>query len=198
MVVQAIKYKMQISLAIDKTYDNYDFSEIRCVEKPFSIILDSYMEGYGKMFSLALKYYQSYPIKNYLDQSTYEDIYRLQMKILNDYFGIDFITEEVGDSVIVDWIKNKVEDNCVPLIFGNLKELYYSKYYKKENWGHVFWLQDISIKISYISFLGSFNSYCCCETCFPGSGCSINKNVFLMLKKSQSSKIPNEIFLSDM
>ena len=33
------------------------------------------------------------------------------------------------------------------------------------------------------------------EMCFLGSGCSIKKNVFLMLKKSQSSKIPNLSFI---
>lgn len=49
---------MQISLAIDKTYDNYDFSEIRCIEKSFAIILDSYTVGYGKLFYLALKYFK--------------------------------------------------------------------------------------------------------------------------------------------
>lgn len=33
------------------------------------------------------------------------------------------------------------------------------------------------------------------EMCFLGSGCSIKKNDFLMLKKSQSSKIPNLSFI---
>lgn len=150
---------MQISLAIDKTYDNYDFSEIRCIEKPFAIILDSYMVGYGNLFYLALKFSQSYLIKKYNAQSTFEDIYKLQIKILKDFFCLDFNLENVEEKEIIDWTKTKIGQNCIPLIFGNLRELYYSKYYQKEDWGHVFLITGYDEKRELLNIYDSSQKY---------------------------------------
>ncbi len=54
---------------------------------------------------------------------------------------------------------------------------------------------QIKVFVLYEGLTIFITSYCCCEMCFPGSGCSIKKNVFRMLKKSKSSKIPNLSFI---
>lgn len=130
---------MKVSLKMKIPNDDYEFSEIRCLEKPFAIMLNSFKEGYGKLFYFVLKFLQCYRIKEYDKvQSDFSNTFRLQQVVLHDFFNIDLYFDSVKNEDINQWIEHKIDNNDVPFIFGNLRYLFYSKYYKKADWGHLF------------------------------------------------------------
>lgn len=81
------------------------------------------------------------------------------MKILKDFFNLDFNLENVEEKEIIDWTKTKKEQDCISLIFGNLRELYYSKYYQKDDWGHVFLITGYDEKRDLLNIFDSSQKY---------------------------------------
>lgn len=126
--------------------DNYEIDEIDCFEKPFGIVLDGMKKGYSNLFYMFLKMVQAYNIKEYLPiapKSTIETEMFIKHNVLQKEFNITIHRVECDDTDRFHSLMEEIlEGPNVILIPGSLKELYYSKYYKRRNWPHLFLIKS--------------------------------------------------------
>lgn len=126
--------------------DEYEIDEIDCFEKPFGIVLQGMKAGYSNIFYMFLKMVQAYNINEYLpigSKSTIETEMYTKHKILQDNFNIIIHKTTCDDpDKFHDLMENLLAGPNVILIPGSLKELYYSKYYKRRNWPHLFLIKS--------------------------------------------------------
>lgn len=129
-----------VNIRIKANEDKYQIDEIDCFEKPIGIVLESLGEGYSNLFYMCLKLTQAYNINKYYPnqiKSTIESEMDLKKRLLKNEFNIGIYSDICNDN-LHDSIESKINDNSVILIPASLMELYYSKYYKKRNWPHLF------------------------------------------------------------
>lgn len=129
---------MIVSLKVEENKDDYGYEKITCMEKPIGIILDACEQGYSSLFYMIIKYLQAYYINGYdYDHYDQKNSEKLITQVLIDFFELDIKYENIDPNQIINWTEDHINKNhivCVPL---NLKYLFYSKYYKQIDWGHV-------------------------------------------------------------
>lgn len=123
---------------IKEIKDDYLIQNVNCLEKPIGIVLNGYNSQYRFLFLMFLKMIESYNIRYYYDNDV------LQMHsmnrarcVLKREFSINLYCEGKFYD-LHKFIEKNIDNNNPVLLVGNLKELYYSQYYKKENWIHSF------------------------------------------------------------
>ncbi|NFA43462.1 hypothetical protein EXM65_12970 [Clostridium botulinum] len=115
-----------------------NIDSVNCLEISIAYCLNKIGIDYKQYFILYLKCLQSYKIKKYsgLNVKYPVEIHYFLKDILKK-LNVEIIqNKNLCNSSI--FIKNSINDNDFVFISGNLKELYYSKYYKKEDSRHVF------------------------------------------------------------
>ena len=138
---------MKISRNLVELNDNYDFSEVYCMEKPFGIFMEGFGEGISNAFYMVLKFFQAYQVDGYeYNQINFESMYQVQKDILREFFNTEVVREQINGEEIVSWIEDKIREDCAPFVFVNLKEVFYSKYYKRYDWGHVLLIYGFNSK----------------------------------------------------
>lgn len=121
--------------SLNPNKDNYKLDEVNCFEKSIGIILDSYNDKFSSLFYMLLKLCQSYNMTNFLDDSSKFELSTF-LNIVNKFFNIH--CEEVTPVNFNNFIEENLTNKNRVLVPGNLKELYYSNYYKVTNWPHLF------------------------------------------------------------
>lgn len=128
-------------MKIKANTDNYQISEVGCFEKPIGMVMDIFGEGYSNLFYMILKLYISYNVKNFYSKRKVDDhtLYYMNLRdiILKEKFNI-ILHRHNCTSDLHKFIEEKINKDNAVLIPGNLYELYYSKYYKKRDWPHLF------------------------------------------------------------
>lgn len=112
------------SLAVREIPYDYEYDEVTCYEHPMMAVMEYYEQGAGRYYALLSKYYGTYYSGNVRKQV---------MNELEDILGF-----EVQEPVRLNY-KNirKSIDEGIPVIVGvNLKEIFYSRYYMKNDWVH--------------------------------------------------------------
>lgn len=129
---------MNVTIKLEGNKDSYGFEKITCMEKPIGITLDGFLNGYSNLFYMILKYIQAYYVENY-DFEVYDNKHSriINTKILKEFFDLNLVYEKVTEENIVAWIEEHIDLNHIVFVPVNLKELFYSKYYKKGDWGHI-------------------------------------------------------------
>lgn len=151
---------MNISIKLKRTSDIYGFEEISCMEKPFGIILDGISTGFANMYYIIIKYIQAYQVQNY----AYEEFNAyyskdVNIKVLKEFFGLNLVYEDVNPDNIIDWIEKRIDSNNVVFVTANLKDLFYSKYYKKGDWGHIFLIHGYDKENQLFNIIDSAQAY---------------------------------------
>lgn len=129
---------MYILGEIKQVDDIYSLEEVNCLEKPLGIMLNSFNSLYRNIYLLLQKMTQSYNIKYYC-----ENIFRQKntmersRDILEREMGIKLYRIEDPEDLL-GCIKGKLAENNPVIVPVNLRELYYSSFYNKENWIHSF------------------------------------------------------------
>lgn len=119
-----------------KPVDNYySLEEVTCFDRLLGIFLNSINNSYCDLFYMINNFYRCYKV----DDSKNEYDFEREMYILRNFFCIEsekinFSDEYVLTEFIVKNI-NKYGSVFVPI---NLKEIYYSAYYKEQDWPHLF------------------------------------------------------------
>lgn len=139
--------------------DNYELDEISCFEKPFGIAMEGFGEKYSNLFYAVLKMVKSYVIETY---DFNEDDIRAELdiilSIIDGIFNIEVGNSDVKVDVC-DYITDKLENENIVLIPGDLSEVYFSKYYKKQSWPHLFLIKGYDMDNSLFFVIDSTQFY---------------------------------------
>lgn len=114
-----------------KPVDNYySLEEVTCFDRLLGIFLNSINNSYCDLFYMINNFYRCYKVDDSKNQYDFER----EMRILRNFFCIEsekinFSDEYVLTEFIVKNI-NKYGSVFVPI---NLKEIYYSTYYKEQD-----------------------------------------------------------------
>ncbi|MCX7920477.1 MAG: BtrH N-terminal domain-containing protein [Clostridia bacterium] len=128
--------------------DKYELDKINCYEKPVGILLDSYATNYSNVFYMFLKLFQSYYTQEFICKEGNADsdgfiydvneifIYDIRYVIENK-LGYKFI-ENLSSESVHEFIRRHIDSKTPVLVNGNLRELFYTPYYKTSDWAHLF------------------------------------------------------------
>ena len=119
---------MSKKIAISDTLDHYTMDKVNCYERPMANVMTYWCEYYGSCFLMLSKLYAIYHIKQ---EGTRETV----LKDLEHVFGMDVIQPKKYNT---KFIADCIEANIPVVLGGNLKELFYSSYYKESDWPHWF------------------------------------------------------------
>ncbi len=123
---------------IKKIKDEYEIEEVNCLERPIAMVLNSYYPIYRNLYLFYEKMNRCYNFHFYDDIDFKDKIsMRRAQIILERELGIVMhgIVKKEGMHRL---ILNQLKKNNPVIVPGNLKEIYYSKFYHKENWKHSF------------------------------------------------------------
>lgn len=128
---------MQQQVLIDLPHANnkYPLEQINCFEKPLGILLSRYNHIYPLIFYLHLKLYALYNIDATWARSS--DYGQVLESILSSVLGVP-ISKGRPSGDFIHFITYHLNKGNIVLVPGNLKELYYSRYYKTLDWPHWF------------------------------------------------------------
>ena len=109
----------------------YMYDEITCFEHPLIIALNHYNDEYGRLVTTLMKFRSTY-----VDDAFRNNFYRdIIIEEISKIFGVNI---EENAKINQKKIIKSINNNRLIIAGINLKELYYSDYYKRDNWGH--WL----------------------------------------------------------
>lgn len=135
--------------------DEYSYDQINCFEKPVGIILNNFCQTSGNLFYMYVSLLKGYKINKPRHQGLRSSGEMTAIiHILKDIFNIDLnqasLTEELHNPLM-----SRLSSQNPVLVPGNLKELYYSNFYKTENWPHLFLLKGFDFEKSIYYILDS-------------------------------------------
>lgn len=133
---------MKIINSIKENKDEYDFAQVSCGEKVYGILLDNYNEEYSSIFYMYIKLFQAYNLGEY--QNLPMDI-PLE-DIINDKFGLNIKEYILKNNDFFQFINNQLNMNHPVLVPGNLKKLFYSKFYQRHDRDHLFLIKGYDDK----------------------------------------------------
>lgn len=106
----------------------YLIEQVDCVERPLFVAIKSYNEYYAHLYLLFLKLSQSYYLGNTYKSHNYSfarSRYILE-KELNFKFGY------INSKNLIEGIEQEINKNNPVLVLVNLKDIYYSNFFKKK------------------------------------------------------------------
>lgn len=135
---------------LKKYSENYDVNHLNCMERPFVAALNSYNPVYRSLFIIILKMSQCYRIRSY-EKDLYSEFRTIKKAkyILKKVFNIELSEVTCCPENINKTIEKILDNNNPVFVPGNLIELFYSKFYKTNDWMHLFLIKgyDSSKKI---------------------------------------------------
>ncbi len=124
---------------LKKYNEIYDVNHLNCIERPFAVALNSFNPVYRSLFIILLKMSQCYKIRDYEKDlySTFKTIKKVQY-ILKKELNIELFEVTCSSDNINSKIEKLLDNNNPIFVPGNLKELFYSNFYKTSDWMHLF------------------------------------------------------------
>lgn len=118
--------------------DIYSVDEVNCLEKPLSIMLNSFNPLYRSFYLLFQKMAQSYNLEYYhKEHFRKKNTMGRSGDVLGRELGIQLYKVEDPDDFF-GFINGELAENNPVIVPVNLRELYYSTYYNKADWIHSF------------------------------------------------------------
>ncbi len=130
--------------------DKHTYLNINCFEKPTCILLDNIGSGYSDIFFLYIKIIECYEIKTFREE-VLSNFFITMKYILDEILQLDIeLFEQVEN--LHQTIKSHIDKGKPVMVSGNLKYLFYSKYYMEEDYAHLFLIKgyDDEKQIYYI------------------------------------------------
>lgn len=126
---------------VKDTLGEFQFDQINCYERPAAIVYHYTNPGIENLYLMYRKLRETYQI--HIDSN--------ELANLESELGIRCIKLYAKDSLI-ESITQLLNQGYPVLVPGNLKYLYYTNHYKKEDWGHIFLIRgyDETREIFYI------------------------------------------------
>ena len=115
----------------DYSMRKYSRDEIDCFEKPFGLVLDYYSPNNSNYFYMFRKLIDSYRFKNNFRDKTDEFI---KKNLGLECFYYDVNTVDNVEEIIISNINREIP----VLVSGNVRELFYSPFYKENDHEHTF------------------------------------------------------------
>lgn len=118
--------------------DEYEVEEVNCLEKPVALMLHSFNPIYRNLYLMLEKMNRCYNLEYYADVD-YRDMISMKRAtvILEKAMNIH-IYKSLGEKDIHKFIRENLDKNNPVIVPGNLRKLYYSKFYNKADWIHSF------------------------------------------------------------
>lgn len=136
---------MYLLQEVNEEKEIYTLDQVNCMEKPIGIMLQSYNPLYKRMFYLFMKMAQSYNINYYkeLEFHNMRTMPRTEL-IMKREMNIELHSKKefLNINDFFDFINMNIQNNNPVIVPANLRELYYSKFYLKNDWYHSFFVYD--------------------------------------------------------
>ncbi|SFR96999.1 non-ribosomal peptide synthetase [Anaeromicropila populeti] len=138
---------------IESKNNTYSFDYLTCYEKPMALALSVFSEFEPNLFLLYLKTIQSYHMKNFQEENIiipdFEDTIQW---IIEEKMKKNLTIEDIECDEIFIWIEQQIEKNIPVMLTVNLKELFYSQYYKETDWPYLMLINgyDAEKKLFYV------------------------------------------------
>lgn len=130
---------------VNKQKEIYTLDQVNCMEKPIAIMLDGYNPSYRHIFILFMKMMQSYNL-NYYKEINFCNLRTMPRVdiIMDREMNIKLKSNNRFSSCedFYNFIDLNIQANNPVVVPVNLKELYYSKFYLKNDWYHSFFVYD--------------------------------------------------------
>jgi tyrocidine synthetase III len=122
-------------IPIESKKTDYSFDYLTCFEKPMGLLLSTFGKRYEKLFYLYLKLFQSYNTKTFGSQELYIfDLNSMFRWIIETPLQLQLNLIQPASQSIHDVIEPQVDKGLPVLITINLKELFYSRHYHRDDW----------------------------------------------------------------
>lgn len=130
--------------------ERHTYLDINCFEKPICILLDNIGTGYSDVFFLYLKIIECYDIKSFQEE-VLSNFFITMKYILSDKLHLTISVFEQPDN-LHKTIMEQIDEGKPVMLGGNLKYLFYSKYYMEQDYAHLFLIKgyDAEKQIYYI------------------------------------------------
>lgn len=128
--------------------NKYLIEQVDCVERPLFVAIKSYNEYYAHLYLMFLKLSQSYYLGNTYKSHNYS--FARSRYILEK--ELDFKFGYINSKNLIEGIEKEINKNNPVLVLVNLKDIYYSNFFKKKDWIHLFLIRgyDKDKKLFYI------------------------------------------------
>lgn len=127
--------QQQVLIDLPSANNKYPLEQINCFEKPLGILLSRYNHMYPLIFYLYLKLHALYNIDATWARSA--DYDQVVDSILSSILGVP-LSKDRPSGDLIHFITHHLDKGNIVLVPGNLRELYYSPYYKTMDWPHWF------------------------------------------------------------
>lgn len=134
------------NMKLEGNKDSYEIDEVDCFEKPIGIVIEGMRPGYAGLFYMFLKFTQAYNVEHFFvdtPKNTIETEMKVKKQILREEFGVELQYKEWKETESFhNFMEKELSGTNVVLVPGSLKELFYSKYYRRRNWPHLFLIKS--------------------------------------------------------
>lgn len=145
--------------------DPYGLEQVNCLEKPVGIALNSYNKSYYSLFLIFHKMVQSYKVNYYYQKNIHKWLTMQRIPVvLERELGLKLKCDSDYDD-FSEFINQHLARNNPVLVPANLKELYYSAYYRTSDWMHIYLLiaynakTDLYSTFDYTQVYQDFSNY---------------------------------------
>lgn len=140
-------------IEINSEKNKYSFDFLTCYEKPMTLALTTFSDYDQYLFILYLKFIQSYQVNGFIDEKLIIPNFEKTIKwIIENRLKLKLVLKEANITEMHDWIEMQIDKQIPVMVTVNLKELYYSKYYKEQEWPYLLLINgyDREKKVYYI------------------------------------------------
>lgn len=116
----------------------YSFDKVTCYERPTAVLLDSICSGYGSLLILLCKLVRSYRIV-----PPDEDAEKQVIRFIEKQFLVDYQRYDSKKEILSELIAATIEAGSPIIIPVNLKEIFYSNYYREQDKPHFFMVTGV-------------------------------------------------------
>lgn len=120
---------------------NYPVDWVTCYQKAFAICLNKFNPEYAQLFYIMTSASKCYEFSCFKSMN----FQQIQSKIINDIFEVTFENKLVINKFHNEIQKN-IDMNNPVVVSGNLRELFYSKHYKEDDWSHPFIIKGYNLE----------------------------------------------------
>ena len=132
----------------------YTFEQVNCIERPIEVACECYGKYIGMMFLLYLKLKHCYRLVQYRGEieKDYSMIQEIE-EVLKRSLGLNLL--RVKSLKLIETIEKLIDEQKFVFVFGNLRALYYSEHYMKNDWMHLFLITKYSSERSLFYIMDS-------------------------------------------
>jgi hypothetical protein len=129
---------------IAENSDNYSWSYITCLFKPFYIVLNNFYIGLGDIFMMDVcSFLLQHRVRFYKFMTISERFDYFFSKSLISWKDEAIRIIHTSRKTFISDISTSLHDDCVSIVPVNLKEIFYYENYKSDDWKHYFLINGV-------------------------------------------------------